>query len=102
MVSMSVRVRGIRISGWKAVLAGFVLLVVGGVIVLLSLAALAVGVVVSVGLLCVLGLRGMLGGGVKRKPMVFEEAPQGSSAMVVREIQVDEVVVVREGRREGL
>jgi hypothetical protein len=44
----------------------------------------------------------MLGGGVKRKPMVFEEAPQGISAMVVREIQVDEVVVVREGRREGL
>ena len=90
---MNVQVQGIRISGWKAVLAGIVALVVGGVIALLSLAALAVGVVVSVGVALALRLRGALGGGGRREPVVFEAAPVAREALEVREIQVDEVVV---------
>jgi hypothetical protein len=45
---MRVQVQGFRISGWKAVLAGVVALVVGGVVAVLSLVALGVGVMVSV------------------------------------------------------
>jgi hypothetical protein len=90
---MNVQLQGIRISGWKAVLAGVVALVVGGLIALLSLAALAVGVVVSVGAALALRFRGVLGGGKGREPVVFESAPVQREVLEVREIQVDEVVV---------
>ncbi len=93
---MNVRVQGFRISGWKAVLAGVVALVVGGLIALLSLAALAAGVVVSVVAALILRFRGALGGGKKRGRAVFESAPEPAGALEVREIQVDEVVVVRD------
>jgi hypothetical protein len=93
---MNVQVQGIRISGWKAVLAGVVALVVGGLIALLSLAALVVGVVVSAVAVLVLRFRGALGGGKKRERVAFESAPVSQEVLEVREIQVDEVVVVRE------
>jgi hypothetical protein len=95
---MRVNVQGFRISGWKAVLAGVVALVVGGVVAVLSLVALGVGVLVSVVARVLGGVRG-LKGGVKADAMeAFEEAPRSSGALEVREIQVDEVVVVRERR----
>lgn len=95
---MRMQVQGFRISGWKAVLAGVVALVVGGVVAVLSLVALGVGVLVSV----VARLIGK-GQGIARErkavgPMVFEEAPQDGGALEVRDIQVDEVVVIREQR----
>lgn len=90
---MRVQVQGFRISGWKAVLAGVVALVVGGVIALLSLAALAVGVAVSAVAVLALRFRGVMGGVQRREPMVFESAPVQREALEVREIQVDEVVV---------
>jgi hypothetical protein len=96
MSVMRVQVQGIRISGWKAVLAGIVALAVGGLIALLSLAALAVGVVVSAVAVLALRFRGALGWGKKPEPVVFELAPTSREALEVREIQVDEVVVLKE------
>lgn len=95
---MRVNVQGFRISGWKAVLAGVVALVVGGVVALLSLVALGVGVLVSVVARLVGGVRGLMGGGKAKVIQAYEEAPQTSDALEVREIQVDEVVVGRERR----
>jgi hypothetical protein len=95
---MRVQVQGFRISGWKAVLAGVVALVVGGVVAVLSLVALGVGVLVSVVARLVGGVRGLKGCGKADAMEAFEEAPQSSRALEVREIQVDEVVVVRERR----
>jgi hypothetical protein len=99
---MRVQVQGFRISGWKAVLAGVVAFVVGGVVAVLSLVALGIGVMVSVVARLVGGVRGLTGTRKTVAPVVFESAPRESGALEVREIQVDEVVVVREGRREGL
>jgi hypothetical protein len=95
---MRVNVQGFRISGWKAVLAGVIALVVGGVVAVLSLVALGVGVVVSVVARVVGGVRGLTGGGKADAREAFEEVPRASGALEVREIQVDEVVVVRERR----
>jgi hypothetical protein len=95
---MRVNVQGFRISGWKAVLAGVVALVVGGVVAVLSLVALGVGVLVSVVARVLGGVRGLKGGGKADAMEAFEEAPRASGALEVREIQVDEVVVVRERR----
>jgi hypothetical protein len=96
---MNVQVQGIRISGWKAVLAGIVALVVGAIIALLSLAALAVGVVVSVLAALALRFRGVLGGGKPRESVGYAAAPVQTEALEVREINVDEVVVVSERDR---
>lgn len=95
---MRVNVQGFRISGWKAVLAGVVALVVGGVVAVLSLVALGVGVLVSLVARVLGGVRGLKGGGKADVMEAFEEAPRSSGALEVREIQVDEVVVVRERR----
>jgi hypothetical protein len=95
---MRVQVQGYRISGWKAVLGGMLALVAGGVIAVLSVAALVVGLMVSVAAGLVFRARGMLGGERKRGVEVFEAAPARAEALEVREIQVDEVVVERERR----
>jgi hypothetical protein len=99
---MRVQVQGFRISGGKAVLAGVVALVVGGVVAVLSLVALGVGVMVSVVARLVGGVRGLKGTRKTVEPVVFESVPREGGALEVREIQVDEVLVVREGQREGL
>ena len=95
---MRVNVQGFRISGWKAVLAGVVALVVGGVVAVLSLGALGGGVLVAWGARVLGGVRGLKGGAKANAMEAFEEAPRSSGALEVREIQVDEVVVVRERR----
>ena len=43
-----------------------------------------------------LRFRGALGWGKKPEPVVFESAPTSREALEVREIQVDEVVVLKE------
>jgi hypothetical protein len=48
------------------------------------------------------GVRGLKGTRKTVEPVVFESVPREGGALEVREIQVDEVLVVREGQREGL
>jgi len=95
---MRVQLQGFRISGWKAFLAGLAALLVGAVVAVLSLAALGLGVMISVVARLVMGVRGLTGARRADSSVVFQEAPQGSGTLEVRDIQVDEVVVARDSR----
>ena len=93
------RFQQIRLSGWRAVLAGVVALLAAAVVAMLSLVALAFGVLVSVSALLAHRVRALLRGGGSPAPIVrHESAPQDARQLEAREIRVDEVIVDHEPR----
>jgi hypothetical protein len=97
MQAMRFQGQSFQISGWKAGLMMVLGLVVVAVVAFLGLFVLAAGVVVSGLAALVYGVRARLAATSGSAAVTeYAEAPRGEGQLAVREIQVDEVVVVRD------
>lgn len=93
---MQFQTYGVRLSGWRAALIGVVLALVVVLALFLGVFLLVAGLIASAVAALVYAIRRRLGGaGQAGGKIDYAEAPEPSTALEVREIQVDEVVVVR-------
>jgi uncharacterized protein (DUF697 family) len=94
---MQFQTYGMRLSGWRAALIGVVAVVLILVAVFLGFFILLAGLVGSAIAALIYAVRGRLGWAGKEQAIDYATAPTSVTQLEVREIQVDEVCVVRPG-----
>lgn len=93
---MQFQTYGMRLSGWRVALIGLVGVLIVVLAIFLGAFLLVAGLVFSAGAALVYAIRRRLGWGVPANGEVhYAQAPESVAALEVREIQVDEVVVVK-------
>ncbi len=94
---MQFQTYGMRLSGWRAALIGVVAVLLILVAVFLGVFILLAGLVGSAIAALVYAVRGRLGWAARGKKIDYAAAPTSATQLEVREIQVDEVYVVKPG-----
>jgi len=93
---MQFQTYGVRLSGWRAALIGVLAVLLFLLAIFLGVFILAAGIIGSAVAALVFAIRGRLGWAGKEGGKInYEPAPESAAQLEVREIQVDEVVVVR-------